>query len=120
MHKLTPYTNIDYRFASAATAPGRFFARLSEARTFLSSRAAAEPLFAASLWMSCSGAAQPSTSQGKTIVWPSPRYGSRRSAWPFRVKLWSVSVSELMDMRGFSEGRTVPKQCRSVEERYEF
>ena len=47
-------------------------------------------------------------------------YGSLRSAWPFRVRLCSVSVSELIDMRGSSGGRTVPKQCRSVAERYEF
>ena len=58
----------------------------------------------------------------RKIIWrPSPMYGSRRSAWPFLVKLCEQSpVSELIDMRGSSGGRTVPKQCRSVAERYEF
>ena len=37
-----------------------------------------------------------------------------------RVRLCkrTTSVSELIDMRGSSGGRTVPKQCRSVAERY--
>ena len=119
LRPLATNSQLHKRFASAATAAADGFARRSDARTFLSSRAGGPALRGELVdilfrrrWQHVAG----------KIIWrPSPMCGSRRSAWPFSVRLCALGIR--IDRHARVERRphgpeAVPLRRRAVRVRW--